>query len=80
MHVCVFATTFPGDVSFGASAYDNFCTLGLVASLLEQGSRCRLTISLSLAVVEEVECHMLQVSTPLTGNEIVECSTVAHYL
>ena len=59
---------------------DNFCTLGLVASRLEQLSRCRLTISLSLVVVEEVECHMLQVSTPLTGNELVECATVAHYL
>ena len=80
MHVCVFATTFPGDASFGASAYDNFCTLGLEASRLEQVSRCSLTISFSLVVVEEVECHILPVSTPLTGNELVECATVAHYL
>ena len=84
VHVCVFATTFPGGASFGASAYDNFCTLGLVASRWEQDfsvpSRCPLTISLSLAVVEEVECYMLNVSTPLTVNELVEFATVAHYM
>ena len=39
-------------------------------------SRCPLTIPLSLVVVEEVECYMLPVSTPLTGNEVVECATV----
>ena len=81
VHVCVFATTFPGDASFGASANDNFGTFGLlVASPWEQVSRCPLTIPLSLVVVEEVECYMLPVSTPLTGDELVECATVAHYL
>ena len=80
VHVCVFATTFPGDASFGDSAYDNFCTLGQVTSRWEQVSRCPLTISLSLVVVEEVECYMLPVSAPLTGNELVECAAVAHYL
>ena len=78
VHVYVFATTFPGDESFGASTYDNFCTLGLVASRWEQVSRCPLTISLSMVVVEEVECYMLPVSTALTGNELVEYATVAH--
>ena len=43
-------------------------------------SRCPLTIPLSLVVVEEVECYLLPVSTPLTGDELVECATVAHYL
>ena len=80
VHVCVFANTFPGYASFGASAHDNFCTLGLVASRWEQVSRCPLTIPLSLVVVEEVECYMLRVSTPLTSNELVECAIVAHYL
>ena len=46
-------------------------------------SRCPLTIPLSLVslvAVEEVECYMLPVSTLLTGNELVECASVAHYL
>ena len=39
-----------------------------------------LLLLLSLVVVEEVECYMLPVSTPLTGNELVEYATVSHYL
>ena len=77
MQVCVFATTFPGDAPFGASAYDNLCTFELIASGWEQVSRCPLTIPLSL-VVEEMECDTLPVSAPSTGNELVECATVAH--
>ena len=31
-------------------------------------------------LVEEMECYMLSVSTPLTGNALFEYATVAHYL
>ena len=79
VQICVFATTFPGDASFGASAYANICTLGLVASGWDKCSRYSLTIPLSL-VVEEMECYWLPVSTPLTGSELFECATVACYM
>ncbi len=79
VHVCVFATTFPEDASFVTSAHDDFCTLGLVASGWDNVSRYSLTIPLSL-VVEEMECYMLPVSTPLTGSELFECATVARCL